>query len=229
MLLLALALLAVNSVATLIAAVTGIAAFVATKQLEQQAATADAVRLEGSATEVIDALPAFPDFTIRDPDDPSTPDPQPGAGGDSPEAARFKLALKDTHRLIAASANLGRPPTRDPIDISALTNATFSAINPDTTIPAFTLASVSFPLHFVALNGEVFREAMAYPEFDIPMYKPLLGLSAEHFLPNIDKIPQNTITLLETNQRFIEAYMVGLNIRRTSAAVISASFGTRAA
>ena len=43
------------------------------------------------------------------------------------------------------------------------------------------------------------------------MYKPLLDISAELFLPNIDQIPPNSITLLETNQRFIEAYMVGLN------------------
>ena len=31
------------------------------------------------------------------------------------------------------------------------------------------------------------------------------------FLPNINMIAQNSITLMETNQRFIEAYMVGLN------------------
>ena len=52
---------------------------------------------------------------------------------------------------------------------------------------------------------------MAYPEIDMPMYEPLVDLSAELFLPNINLIEQNSITLLETNQRFIEAYMVGLN------------------
>ena len=52
---------------------------------------------------------------------------------------------------------------------------------------------------------------MAYPEIDIPMYEPLKKLSDELFLPNLNLIPQNTITLLETNQSFIEAYMVGLN------------------
>ena len=52
---------------------------------------------------------------------------------------------------------------------------------------------------------------MAYPEIDVPMYQPLLDLSDEHFVPNINLIEPNSITLLETNQRFIEAYMVGLN------------------
>ncbi len=179
-------------------------------RLEAQATVAIAVTPEGATPEVIDGLPPFPGFTLRDPV-PGAPEPQSGTGDDSPEAARFKLALKDLSSVVGASADLGKPPVRSPIDIAAITEASFHAIDPEKTIPAFTLASLSFPIHIIAQNGEVFREAMAYPEFDIPMYKPLLGLSDEHFLPNIDKIPQNTITLLETNQRFIEAYMVGLN------------------
>jgi hypothetical protein len=59
--------------------------------------------------------------------------------------------------------------------------------------------------------GEAFVEPMAYPVIDQPMYEPLKDRSAELFLPNINLIEMNTITLLETNQRFIEAYMVGLN------------------
>ena len=56
-----------------------------------------------------------------------------------------------------------------------------------------------------------FGEVMAYPRIDLPMYAPLKEISAELFLPNINLIPPNSITLVETNQRFIEAYMVGLN------------------
>ncbi|MBN9126291.1 MAG: hypothetical protein J0I90_01705, partial [Nitrosospira sp.] len=46
---------------------------------------------------------------------------------------------------------------------------------------------------------------------DLPMYEPLSDLSSEYFLPNINLIEQNSITLLETNQKFIESYMVGIN------------------
>ena len=52
---------------------------------------------------------------------------------------------------------------------------------------------------------------MAYPKIDLPMYQPLEQRSVERLLPNINKIARNSITLMETNQRFIEAYMVGLN------------------
>ncbi len=54
-------------------------------------------------------------------------------------------------------------------------------------------------------------EVMAYPKIDLPMYEPLKDISVELFLPNINLIPDNSITLVETNQRFIESYMVGLN------------------
>ncbi|HMA17108.1 MAG TPA: hypothetical protein VKS03_01585, partial [Thermoanaerobaculia bacterium] len=86
-----------------------------------------------------------------------------------------------------------------------------AAIDPDRTIPKRVMAGIFLPARIRAEIGERFVEAMAYPEFDIPMYEPLKNLSAELFLPNINLIEQNSITLLETNQKFIESYMVGLN------------------
>ncbi|HZB12623.1 MAG TPA: hypothetical protein VE467_06330 [Chryseolinea sp.] len=55
------------------------------------------------------------------------------------------------------------------------------------------------------------RPIMAHPKFDDAMFRNLKQLSQEFILPNIDKIPENSITLMETNQAFIEAYMAGLN------------------
>ncbi|HEX6225535.1 MAG TPA: hypothetical protein VFZ52_14055 [Chryseolinea sp.] len=58
---------------------------------------------------------------------------------------------------------------------------------------------------------EDLRPIMAHPKFDDPMFRNLKQLSQEFILPNIDKVPENSITLMETNQAFIEAYMAGLN------------------
>jgi hypothetical protein len=52
---------------------------------------------------------------------------------------------------------------------------------------------------------------MAYPVIDLPMYQALLNLSVDVFVPNLTRLPPNSITLLETNQQFIEAFLVGLN------------------
>jgi hypothetical protein len=52
---------------------------------------------------------------------------------------------------------------------------------------------------------------MAHPTFPQPMFEALKELSQDYILPGLDKIPPNTIGLLVSNQKFIEAYMVGLN------------------
>lgn len=49
------------------------------------------------------------------------------------------------------------------------------------------------------------------PSFPQPMYAALGDLSQEYLLPGAEKIPPNTVTLLQSNARFVEAYMVGLN------------------
>jgi hypothetical protein len=43
------------------------------------------------------------------------------------------------------------------------------------------------------------------------MYVALRDLSPEFMVPGIFRVPPNTVTLLDTNRAFIEAYMVGLN------------------
>lgn len=55
------------------------------------------------------------------------------------------------------------------------------------------------------------KPIMAHPEFPEPVYEYLGKISQNFILPNIDQLPNNALTLLESNQRFIEAYMAGLN------------------
>lgn len=52
---------------------------------------------------------------------------------------------------------------------------------------------------------------MAYPEFRQPVYEHLHKISKDFIIPNCNDIPQNSLTILEPNSAFIEAYMAGLN------------------
>jgi hypothetical protein len=52
---------------------------------------------------------------------------------------------------------------------------------------------------------------MAAPSFPQPMYEPLRDISQELLLPGLETVKPNTVLALETNRRFLEAYMVGLN------------------
>ena len=52
---------------------------------------------------------------------------------------------------------------------------------------------------------------MQAPEFPQPIYEALRDLSQDWLLPGVEKLPENSISLLMANQIFIEAFMVGLN------------------
>ena len=52
---------------------------------------------------------------------------------------------------------------------------------------------------------------MAAPNFPQPMYESLRDLSQELLLPGLETVEPNSVLGLETNSRFVEAYMVGLN------------------
>lgn len=163
---------------------------------------------ENQVPEAIDAWPKSPDFKLSVGDAVFRPT---FGSVDSEEATRFKAALKDVHALVQRSLARSVPVTRAPLDIAATAGRLFEALDPAVTIPQWVWAGVRIPGRIKDQLEEAFVEAMAYPEIDLPMYKPLAERSPDLFLPNIQHIAQNSISLLETNQRFIEAYMVGLN------------------
>jgi hypothetical protein len=112
---------------------------------------------------------------------------------------------------VAAAAAAARPPKK-PLDVAAIGRDTLATLNPDRSLARLVLDRILLPERvrdrFVP---EQFDEIMNYPRFDLPMYKPLADLSTDYFLPNINLIEPNSITLLRPNPKFIEAYMVGLN------------------
>jgi hypothetical protein len=155
----------------------------------------------------------------------------PTAGGaDSAEATRFKQALNAAYGTFNDSAIAGQTPVREEVNLTAIGTGTLDGLHPDTTIPRRVLAGIQYPqsaqdpppdpdpdpipipkVRALLPTPETMVEAMAYPVIDLPMFQPLIGLSDEFFLPNLNLVPPDSITLLETNQRFIESYMAGLN------------------
>ena len=154
------------------------------------------------------ALPKSPDFVLSAPGSAF----RASAGTtDSPEAVRFKDALRDSYTLRQAGLAAGTRPEPAPLPLPAVTTASITAVDPAVTIPRRGLAVLGIPAWIRDQIGDAFTEVMAYPKIDLPMYQPLKDISVEFFLPNINLIAENSITLIETNQRFVEAYMAGLN------------------
>jgi hypothetical protein len=132
-------------------------------------------------------------------------------GADSPTGVRFNTALEQSFELIAAGNVTAQHPAPVAVDLGTVANTVFIAIDPKTTVLSRGLSMISLPAWVLAEIGSDFNEVMAYPKIDLPMYEPLQDPKAERLLPNINKLARNSITLMETNQRFMEAYMVGVN------------------
>jgi len=176
--------------------------------LVKRIAEADALREEQQTPEAVASLPESSDFRIAEPGSGSNPH---AGAADSVEATRFKQGLVDAARL-QADARIAAPHVvASPLDVTALAQRVSAAIDPDRTVPLRVSAGVEVPGRLVSGVVDPLSEVMAYPQIDTPMYRPLVDRSTELFLPNLNLIEPNSLTLLETNQRFIEAYMVGLN------------------
>lgn len=175
------------------------------KQLE----ATDQILEENQTPESIDDLPHSSDFKISYPEDNFTPTLK--GNSDSVEAKNFKTALRNINTVYQQSAEVGIVLEKPSLDLGLINRTVYESLSPTLTIPRWIYSSVIIPRFILDQMKETFVEAMAYPKFDLPMYKPLVEYSAELFLPNINFIDQNSISILETNQKFIESYMVGLN------------------
>lgn len=188
-----------------ILAVVGILGFIYFRKWENILNQKQVIVKTDQTAETVDSYPKRPDFTLSMPGLSFAPSE---GNVDSVEAEKFKLALKDSCNLINYRL---QEPVKHKLDLVTINTKIIHKINPVLTIPKRSFSMIHIPIHIKENMLEQFSPVMAYPEFDIPMYKPLADISTELFLPNINKIEENSITLLENNQKFIEAYMVGIN------------------
>ena len=190
------------------------AAWKAIRALRARQRSARRFREERLTPASVDEIPQSSSFTLVEIVDPRTasdiPASRPG-GTDSAAAAAFKDALRDQYRLIGKSRAIGQVPERIPLDLARLARDAVTGLDPSVTVPRWIWSGIHLPERIRGQTGETFAEVMAYPEFDLPMYEPLAKAGDDLFVPNLHLVPPDSVTLLKTNQRFIEAYMVGLN------------------
>ena len=179
---------------------------------------------EGRIPNPVPELPTSSDFVISLPGEGVHPT---GGGADSAEAVRFKQALNEMYAAFNSAADAGVVPPRLSTDLGVIAEATMDGVHPDLTVPRRALGGIALPDRFLPPEPDgggggpsrrravpapdALGEVMAYPVIDLPMFRPLADLSPELFCPNVNLVPPDSITLLETNPRFIESYLVGLN------------------
>jgi hypothetical protein len=162
------------------------------------------------AQQALASVPARPDFSVILDDEETSPPPTPGpaANGDSVEALSFRTAATDLH--VRAAIRVPEKPPLPPFDIAGGQIKLARAIHPHVSFPLRLSALVKLP-HLSLTEPEDIVDAMAHPDFEDAMYAYLRDINKELLIPNLQLIPPNTISLLETNPKFIESYLVGLN------------------
>lgn len=178
------------------------------KKLEGQVAV---LNPEGQTPMAVFQLPKSDNFKLLVPGEVSNSNT--GSATDSTASIAFKQSLQDMFRLHElVKAGIPKPMKPVQLNFQSIATTVMEQLKPEKTIPAWVWQSVLIPDWLRQLQvDEGFVEAMTYPKINKPMYDDLKKISDELFLPNVNLIDHNSITLLETNQPFIESYMVGLN------------------
>lgn len=183
----------------------------ATRRLQTVVETAEAFEEKSFTPGAVSRIQARPNFVLTEFNAP-LPAARETGPDDSIEASNFRIALKDAFNAYESSPPpLPVPP---PLELDKAVAKLKQALNPAVAIPKRAEFMLKIP---ASIKDAYLRPqktlvpVMAHPVFTEPMYRGLRDISAEFLAPNLGLIPNNTISLMETNQRFIEAYMVGLN------------------
>jgi hypothetical protein len=180
-------------------------------RVREAEALREAFQEESFTPAAVDRIAPRPNFVLTDfgADMPAVP---AETVGDSAEAANFRVALKDAFNVYQSP-----PPPRStpqPLQLENAISKLKQAIDPAVSVTRRAQFLLKIP---ASIKDGYLRPqptlvtVMAHPVFAEPMYRALRDISAEFLAPNLALIANNTVSLLETNQRFIEAYLVGLN------------------
>jgi hypothetical protein len=132
-----------------------------------------------------------------------------GAGADAESAARFRTAAEAKQRELRVVSDAQAEEPSQALRLAEVQATLLERLDPRVTVPAAVLGRIKRPDDWEP--DDPIATIMAAPSFDTPMYEPLRDLAKSSLLPGVEDLATNTVTLLQTNPRFIEAYMVGLN------------------
>lgn len=191
----------------------------ASTQGATQLVLAEKLRAGTLAPADITSAPAAPGFVAlaADPDfsNPATwPAPRVSTSTGSLTEAN---AFRDAAAALVGYVNgpLGPAPVLKKANISSMVSCLLTALNPATSFVNFELRR-HVPLRPLAWQATDKLEPMLVaPEVGRPMWQALRDISPEWILPGVADVPQNSVSLLRTNQAFIEAFMTGLNHEMT--------------
>lgn len=121
------------------------------------------------------------------------------------EQLTIKAALGDLKTQLGATSLL--TPKAPTAKLSALSSTISSALLPKNTL----LSKLNGVINIPNSTLKKFDPVMAYPKITVPIHSLLLKKHLELFIPQLDLLEDNSVTLLSANQQYIESLMLGFN------------------
>jgi hypothetical protein len=148
--------------------------------------------------------------------------PQPNGTGEPDLTRRVRLgAMRSRFREASAALQqhlaIGVPPAPPPPPPPATSLDTLKTalVRPsgvlDPHVAVADRVEGRVPAVTVSAGADKLATAIAAPRFPQPMFEPLRDLFPDAILPGLEHIPPDTVTVLEPNNQFVEAFLVGLN------------------
>jgi len=130
-------------------------------------------------------------------------------GVDSAAAKLFREAAA-THQAKLNPIGISIFKPRPQLQLSTLKTTLLQRLDPAMTIKLRVRAVIQTTAGQTS-QADPLNTILAAPDFPQPMYEALRDLSQELLLPGLERVLPNTVTLLETNDKFVESFLVGLN------------------
>jgi hypothetical protein len=168
----------------------------------------ETVRFERTIT-ALDTAPRLGDFTV-------VPEGQVRSlldfkrGAPPSPDADFRKAARDHQAYMAKAFTPPPNSTATAMKLEQTREALLQSVNPRITIKKRVERSLSLATDVVKTDDPL-EPIMDAPQFPQPMYEALRDLSQDFLLPGLEHVPANTVTLVGTNPKFVESFLVGLN------------------
>lgn len=118
----------------------------------------------------------------------------------------IKLAAEQQRRMPPCEPDTRSRPA---LPVNAVITGLIEAIRPSLTIPARMRSRIKGPPGWQP--ADPLEPIMAAPRIDTPVVRDLVALAPDLLLPGIADLPNDAVSAVSTNRRFIEALMVGIN------------------
>ncbi|NHH98692.1 hypothetical protein DYY66_1985 [Candidatus Nitrosotalea sp. FS] len=181
------------------------------KKIEDKAKVSHSMRFSNITPQAFSQILPQPTFQVTKAGQPMQPVPSGNVLHDSPDAKAFRAAAMQLATAFQVIVQPVTPPKMVPLDLQGLRDTIIGKIDPMVTVPARLQYRIQLAKSFNWSPPDPITPIMAAPSFPQPMYYPLRDISKEWVLPGLKDVPQNSLSLVETDDRFIESYMVGLN------------------